>query len=154
MTHIFHTSYDTVDTELPALLRRYRPDALLMFGLAAETPHLRIETWARNAMASAADAAGAVPPRNAIAPGGQSGLALPTPARDLRRAARRAGILAAVSEDAGDYLCNYLCWRAALAARKAGGPRFAAFIHVPNDIRPPDLARAGRAFLAVIAKSR
>jgi pyroglutamyl-peptidase len=35
-----------------------------------------------------------------------------------------------VIEMAGRYLCNYLCWRAAEAAR-AGAPRITCFIHVP-----------------------
>src|SRR5665213_2601210 len=69
VTHVFHTSYAAVDRELPALLRRYRPDALLMFGLAAATPHLLIETWARNALSALPDAAGAVTGARQIAPG-------------------------------------------------------------------------------------
>ncbi len=34
-SHIFHVTYATVDRELPGLLRKHRPHALLMFGLAA-----------------------------------------------------------------------------------------------------------------------
>src|SRR5260370_11807444 len=46
--HIFHVTYSTVDRELPALIARHRPQALLMFGLAARTAHVRIQTRARN----------------------------------------------------------------------------------------------------------
>ena len=64
---------------------------------------------------------------------------------------------AALSHDAGHYLCNYLCWRAAEAAR-AGALRLAAFVHVPGvrraqvQPRPPaltldDLAEAGEAIV-------
>src|SRR6185312_7750787 len=49
-THIFDVAYATVDGELPQLLATHRPHALLMFGLAARTPWLRIETRARNAV--------------------------------------------------------------------------------------------------------
>ncbi len=151
VTHVFATSYAAVDRELPALLRRHRPNALLMFGLAAATPHLRIETWARNSLAQLPDVAGAVPRLRAIAPGRATGLRLPTFAHALLAAARRVRVPAAISGDAGDYLCNYLCWRTALAARRRGGPRLTAFIHVPEKQNAADLARAARAFLPVVA---
>jgi pyroglutamyl-peptidase len=150
--HVFHTSYAAVDRELPALLRRYRPDALLMFGLAAETPHLRIETWARNVLSALPDAAGAIAAATQIAPGRPGRQALTTPARAFLAAARRARVHAAISADAGAYLCNYLCWRVSLAVRKPGGPRQAAFIHVPEGMPQADLARASRAFLAAFAR--
>ena len=43
-------TYKAVDRELPELLAKHRPQALLMFGLAGRTAHLRIETRARNAV--------------------------------------------------------------------------------------------------------
>jgi len=136
-----------------------------MFGLAARTPHLRIETIARNAVAGLADADRRAPKRRAIAPRRPDRIALPTPARRLLAAARAARVPAALSRDAGRYLCNYLCWRAAEAAKAAGGPRQAAFIHVPLVRRNPqplrqaarhrvtmaDLMRAGRGLLRVAA---
>jgi pyroglutamyl-peptidase len=152
-THIFRTSYAAVDKDLPKLLRRHKPDALLMFGLAAATPHLRIETWARNAVSTQQDEAGIVPGLRAIAPGRTPTLRLPTLDRALLTAARRARVPAAISKDAGDYLCNYLCWHAALAGRERRGPRLAAFIHVPEKLPATDLARAGHGFLAEIAKA-
>ena len=48
--HIFPVTYAAVDRELPQLLAKHRPQALLMFGLASRTPYLRIETRARNAV--------------------------------------------------------------------------------------------------------
>jgi pyroglutamyl-peptidase len=151
VTHIFATSYAAVDRELPALLARYRPDALLMFGLAAATPHLRIETRARNALAALPDVDGSVPAARAIAPGRAAVLRLPTSARALLAAARRARVPVALSRDAGDYLCNYLCWRAALAERQRGRPRLASFVHVPEGFSSAVLARVGSLMLTAIA---
>ena len=51
--HVFTVSYDAVDREMPALLESHRPDALIMFGLALRTKHVRIETLARNVLARA-----------------------------------------------------------------------------------------------------
>ena len=45
---------------------------------------------------------------------------------------RSTGTPAALSHDAGSYLCNYLCWRASEAAAMPRGPRLTAFIHVPK----------------------
>jgi pyroglutamyl-peptidase len=147
VTHIFPTRYAAVDRDLPKLIARHRPDALLMFGLATQAKSLRIETRARNALSRQADAGGYVPSLRSIAPGRVRVLSLPTPSRPLFAAARATRVPVALSNDAGDYLCNYLCWKAALAARKTGGPRLAAFIHVPPGLNAGDLARTGRALL-------
>src|SRR3954470_6431896 len=48
--HIFPVTYRAVDRELPELVARRKPHALLMFGLASRTRHLRIESRARNAV--------------------------------------------------------------------------------------------------------
>jgi pyroglutamyl-peptidase len=134
--HVFETSYETVDRELPALIARERPAALIMFGLAQRTRHLRIETLARNTLArTIPDVAGRLPTADTIAASGPATLALPVPAQRLLAAARAAGAMTALSRDAGSYLCNYLCWRASQAAAISGGPRLAAFVHVPL-VRP------------------
>jgi pyroglutamyl-peptidase len=163
--HVFATSYAAVNRELPRLIARHRPDALLMFGLAPRARALRIETRARNALALLPDARGAKPRGRAIAPGEPPALTMPAPARRLLAAARAPRVPAALSRDAGHYLCNYLCWHAAQAARKGPnlGPRIAAFVHVPNIARKPlrqgkkrhlmldHLAQAGSRLLAEIA---
>jgi len=163
ISHIFPTSYAGVDRDLPKLIARHQPDALLMFGLATRTPHLRIELRTRNALALMPDAGGNSLPRGAIAGGKPAALALPAPARRLLAATRTAGVPAALSRDAGRYLCNYLRWRTSEAAVKPRGPRLAAFVHVPNIARfarPPgkrrritldDFTRAGAAILVAVA---
>src|SRR5262249_22098782 len=68
-SHIFHVTYATVDRELPALVAERRPHALLMFGLAARTPYLRIETRARNTVTTIwPDADGTRVRKGSIAP--------------------------------------------------------------------------------------
>ena len=137
VAHVFPTSYAAVDRELPALIARHKPDALLMFGLAPRAKLLRVETRARNTLALLPDAGGQAARRVKIAPGGPSARALPAPAPHLLAALRIARVPAALSRDAGRYLCNYLIWRAAEAAAGPGGPRLAAFIHVPPIRRSP-----------------
>lgn len=165
LAHIFKVSYDAVDRELPALIAKEKPDALIMFGLAARTRHVRIETRARNALTRALpDAEGNLPLTGTIVPGGPVALALRTPAQRLLVALRSAGLPVKISHDAGHYLCNYLCWRAAKSARK-GTPQITSFIHVPSvhrwqlhqacGISLDDLADAGAAVMrAVISSAR
>lgn len=150
IAHVFPTSYAAVNRDLPKLIARHRPDALLMFGLATEARTLRIETCARNALSPVADASGFVPGLRQIAPGGAGALSLPTPSRLLFAVARATHIPVVVSDDAGSYLCNYLCWRTVLAARRTSGPRLAAFIHVPPALNAHQLSCAGQAILKII----
>jgi pyroglutamyl-peptidase len=137
VSHVFETSYATVDRELPALLEREQPNVLIMFGLAQRSRHIRIETRARNVLAAVPDASGRRPAASVIAPGAPETLSLPAPTQRLLAAARSAGTTAALSSNAGGYLCNYLCWRACEAVERdhASNPtalRLAAFVHVPN----------------------
>lgn len=130
-SHIFHVTYATVDRELPQLLAMQRPHALLMFGLALRTPHLRVETRARNAVTTIwPDAKGTRVRKGSIARDNDALTFGPHTAK-LLRAALATGIDARASRDAGSYLCNYLSWRAIEATQRDDGPHLAAFIHIP-----------------------
>ena len=159
VAHVFPTSYADVDRELPVLLAHKRPDIVVMFGVAARSRHLRIETCARNALAlTIPDASGRRPAAAMIAPGGPLQMPLRVPAQRLLAAARAEGVPAALSRDAGSYLCNYLCWRMSEPMTQA--PRLAAFVHVPP-VRPrpapgfAELVRASEAIMrAAVAAPR
>ena len=157
--HVFATEYVAIDHDLPQLIARHHPDALLMFGLHGRARTLRIETLARNALGRHRDAGGAYAKSRAIL-SGATHAKMATPAARLLRAAQRKGVRTALSRDAGSYLCNYLCWRAVEAMGK--GPRFAAFVHVPPvaqkalrrgspRLRGASLERAAAAMLAELA---
>lgn len=157
--HVFPTRYAAVDRDLPRLIARHKPDALLMFGLATRAKTLRVETRARNALTLLADAGGSAPRSHIIAAGAPPAMQMPAPTRRLLAAIRATGVPAVLSRDAGRYLCNYLCWRATEAAAKSG-PRLAAFIHVPpirrgsggvKRLTLDDLGRAGDRALAALA---
>jgi pyroglutamyl-peptidase len=156
--HVFPTEYAAVDRDLPKLIAQHQPDAILMFGLHGRARTLRIETLARNMIGRHRDAAGELAPASAIAPDAPH-IKMRTPAARLARAANRSGTPAALSRDAGSYLCNYLCWRATAAA----GPRLAAFVHVPpvvrktlhrgaRDLTEAKLARAAAAMLDELSR--
>lgn len=129
--HIFPVTYQNVDNELPELLASCRPHALLMFGLATRTRHVRIETRARNAVTMLWPDAGHARPRKGSIAGGIDALMFGPHTAKLLRTAVGTGIDARTSRDAGSYLCNYLSWRAIEATHRDGGPRLAAFVHIP-----------------------
>lgn len=129
--HIFPVTYRDVDRDLPKLLASRRPHALLMFGLASRTPHVRIETRARNAVTTLWPDAGRVKPRTGSIAGGADAMMFGPHTDKLLRAALATGIDARLSRNAGSYLCNYLSWRAIGATRREGGPCLAAFVHIP-----------------------
>jgi pyroglutamyl-peptidase len=135
--HIFPVTYRDVDRQLPELLAKRQPDALLMFGLASRTPHLRIETRARNAVTTLWPDADHTRVRNGSISGSADAMMFGPHTAKLLRAAVGTGIDARASRDAGSYLCNYLSWRAIEATCGDDGPRLAAFVHVPP------LARGG-----------
>jgi pyroglutamyl-peptidase len=163
--HIFETSYAAVDRDLPKLIAKHKPVIVLMFGLAARTSFVRVETRAQNTRSVLfPDVNGFRPGDRAIVRGKPAlqGLA---PFRRLLGAARAARVPARTSRDAGRYLCNYVYWRA-LEASRSGTP-LAQFIHIPpvaNGRRPPGrkrrmtqsaLLRAGEAILlALLAAQR
>jgi len=159
--HIFPVTYTAVDRELPQLLAKHRPHALLMFGLASRTPYVRIETRARNAVTTLwPDADHARVRKGSISDDADALMFGPHTAK-LLRAADGTGVDARASRDAGSYLCNYLSWRAIEATCDDTGPRLAAFVHVPpiprdgasrrkgitHRITPEELVDAGEAML-------
>lgn len=159
--HIFHVTYGTVDRELPELIAQHRPQALLMFGLADRTTHVRVETRARNAVTTRfPDADRNRARKGSIVSGADAMMFGPHTAR-LLRVAVGTGVDARASRDAGSYLCNYLSWRAIESTCNGNGPCLAAFVHVPllarggasqrkgaaHRVTPEELVDAGEAML-------
>ena len=158
VTHVFPTHYAAVDRDLPSLIRRYRPDVILMLGLAPRSNHLRIEMRGRNALSIlAADAQGFTPRHRAIRPNAPAEpRAGPSLAR-LLAAVRGFGVPTSLSRDAGSYVCNYLYWRALEYAGRTSKPPLVQFVHVPQirngGSRPRNADCASRAKLAAALQS-
>jgi len=163
--HVFRTSYAAVGDELPKLIARQKPDAVLLLGLAGRTSYVRIETRAQNRMSLVfPDVDGHVPARAPIR-AGQRALTGRAPFRRLLHAARAAHVAARLSRDAGRYLCNYTYFRAIEETAEHARAPLVAFVHVPlprarqsrsaGRLSSGDLARAGEAILvALVAAAR
>jgi pyroglutamyl-peptidase len=148
--YVFPTRYKAVDRALPRLLKAFKPDAIIMFGLATRSRAIRVETLARNRISDRPDAGGLTPGPCAIDTDSLRNLPVHAPTAALLRALTRAGVPARLSRDAGDYLCNYTLWHATRATGQSAGLELSAFIHVPKlslRITPETLLTAGEAVL-------
>jgi pyroglutamyl-peptidase len=160
-THVFATTYASVDRDLPKLFAQ-KPGIVLMFGVAGRRRQLCIETRARNAVSLLfPDASGHRPRHGVIKFRGPAALAGNAP---FARLAGAAGTR--LSRDAGNYLCNYVYWR---ALEHVHGTRpLVQFVHIPpvsikpqprrRSSRPPTLAQLLKAaealLIALVAASR
>ncbi|MGL4242645.1 MAG: peptidase C15 [Beijerinckiaceae bacterium] len=108
-----------------------RPDAVLMLGLASRRRMITPEARAINqASILRTDAAGRKPFRPMLAPDAPHARPGTIDAARMAAALRFAGLPAAVSRNAGDYLCNGIFWR----MLETGVP--CIFVHVPRPVRP------------------
>jgi pyroglutamyl-peptidase len=161
-THVFATTYASVDRDLPKLLKQ-KPDIVLMFGVAGRRRQLCIETRARNAVSLLfPDAGGHRPCHGVIKRHGPPTLTGNAP---FARLAGAAGTKARLSRDAGHYLCNYVYWRGLEQVR--GTRPLVQFVHIPplsvkprrrRSKKPATLAQflkpAEALLIALIAASR
>jgi pyroglutamyl-peptidase len=148
IAHVFETSYAAVERDLPVLFARLEPDIVLMFGFAARTPFVRIETRARNAASLLfPDVDGQVLRESAIMPGAPAARRARAPFARLLAAARAARAPVRLSHDAGDYLCNYTYWRALQASRSG---TLVQFVHIPPNRHGGKVLQAGEAILLAL----
>lgn len=148
--HVFPTRYQAVDRTLPRLLETFKPDAIVMFGLATRSRTIRVETLAHNYISASPDAGGFTRGRCAIDKAAARTIKVRAPTMRLLRAVKRLGLPVRLSTDAGAYLCNYTLWHATCATRAAGSLELSAFIHVPRPslrLTPDALLAAGEAII-------
>lgn len=137
-TRILPTAYARSFAVVEQVFERAAPDAMVMFGVAGSIGRFSIETRAANVRSTELpDNDGFVPDEPAIDTSGPNALSTTVDAEALLALLKAEGVDAHLSDDAGDYLCNFtyytlLRW---VAANKPQIP--ALFVHVP-DLSGPD----------------
>jgi len=127
------------------------PAAIVQFGLADTRTTVGLESRARNVRGGRPDEAGrAIEERSPLEPDAPSELTATAPVEELRRALERETRElevppVAVSEDAGEYVCNALYYYTLHAVRATDPERPPAilFVHVPP-LEPAAARRLGR----------
>lgn len=139
--HVFNTVYAEVERDLPALIARHKPDAVLLFGLAGRTGHVRIERHAHNVTTrSVPDASGAFHASAEIRADAPWRVPTGFACGPLVARLRAAGLDARPSPSAGEYLCNFSYWLALEAVARHETKR-ALFVHVPLPLKADRPAR-------------
>lgn len=139
--HVFNTVYAEVERDLPALIACHKPDAVLLFGLAGRTGHVRIEKHAHNVTTRRVpDASGAFHLSADIRTDAPWRVPTGFACGPLAARLRRIGLDARPSPSAGEYLCNFSYWLA-LEAVAQGGTKRALFVHVPLPLKAGPSAR-------------
>jgi pyroglutamyl-peptidase len=129
---VLETRYAAIETHFVPMIREFRPDAILMLGVAARRRHVSVETRAMNRVSRLMpDAEGRIAPHLKFRPGAPRLLRSKAPLVQIMRAMRRQGVDARLSNDAGRYLCNAAYFSAPMEA--TGGSRAipVVFIHIP-----------------------
>lgn len=116
---------------LRALARAVRPDVLVHFGVSPAARGFVIETRAFNQTCARPDCTGALPAARCVRGAASDVLKATLPAARLLQRLRMAGIPAALSGDAGRYLCNAVLFESLALAEASPGGALAGFIHIP-----------------------
>jgi pyroglutamyl-peptidase len=118
---------------LAQLTDEIRPAIALHFGISRRAKGFVIETRARNVAAPTRDASGALPPDACVLRTGPDMITSTWPAGRIVARLRRLGLPAALSHDAGRYLCNAILYHSLAAADRAasGGGSRRGFVHIP-----------------------
>jgi pyroglutamyl-peptidase len=150
-TEVLPTEYHGLGERIAALGRAHAPNVAVHFGVSARDVAIRLERVARNRVATdRVDAAGALPPARAIAPG-LRGRRTRLPLDAITAALRAEGLPVRLSDDAGAYLCNALFFRALVGLDPPYAATTTGFVHVPphgEHLSRSELTRAARVILA------
>ncbi len=130
---VLPTDYRKSWAALRRLYGSYDPDVVVHFGLSRRAEAIHVERTARRACAAdRPDAAGFAPRSGFARRSGPERLGSTLAPEALVDALNAAGFPAAVSEDAGSYVCEATLYRS-LHALPAGRGRLVGFVHIPPE---------------------
>jgi pyroglutamyl-peptidase len=130
-TAVLPTAYGRVGEMLSVIGGSRHPDIALHFGLARTARGFRLESTARNVLSCAMpDVDGFVPPAGRICEGPDSH-ASTLPIAAILSELEVLGLPAELSENAGDYLCNYTFYSARAGRFSGFQPEICGFVHIP-----------------------
>lgn len=130
-TDVYPVDFQGLPNRLTGACTAGSPDIAIHFGLDADCQGITLERVARNAFGiGRADNIGFAPSTAWIHEGGEH-LPSSLPLETLHRELKEAGLPVSFSDDAGDYLCNYIFYLARSKLCAGYEPDMAGFIHVP-----------------------
>lgn len=152
---VLDVDYRGLTARLAEIGVRHAPDVAIHFGLSAAADGFVLERTGRNVVGRLqADNSGYIPPAACVVEGRSATVAGTLPYAAVAAALGRLALPWRYSDDAGDYLCNYLLYTACDGACPGFRPSMAGFVHVPpagGPLSAADLVTGARAILAVCA---
>lgn len=144
---VLDVDYRNLPQALSRLGAEVRPDIAIHFGLSGKAGGFMLERLARNVVGPLPDNAGHVPEARticALADAYPSTL----PLDEIRHALAGAGLPVDWSDDAGDYLCNFLFYHSRAGLADGFAPPLSGFVHVPPLVDDPGADGGGGAPIA------
>jgi pyroglutamyl-peptidase len=122
----FEKSFEVLQDKINS----FNPDIVIAFGLAAKRAHIELENVAVNKIhADIKDNDGVDPQNRRINESGVETYFSTLPIQGITAALQSAGLSAKISNDAGNFVCNYLFYR--MMETNQDTLRLCGFIHVP-----------------------
>lgn len=143
-TAILRTEYEFAGAEIVRLIRDVEPAAVVSLGMQAMDNRIRVERLAQNWDNCAfADNAGVMRQGQPIVYGAPASFVATLPIEKLFACLNRHDIGAAISSDAGNYVCNHVFFRACreLSVKDSSIP--CGFIHIPPISEFPTATKIG-----------
>lgn len=141
IAHVLPTEWQTAPAQLAALYKTHTPMLVLHFGVSKQAKGFCIETQAHNTHGPIADAKGGLPQSGIISGTGPAVLPVSVPAQTIVKRLLALSVPAALSHNAGTYLCNCVLYhsleRELERARHQAALSRAGFIHMPTDFTHP-----------------
>ena len=129
---VLPTTYRRAGELAVATMRAAKPHAVVMFGLSAAHPSVRVERFALNiADCPQPDNDGRVCYGSAIVAEGREAYTSQLDLDLVRAELEDGGVVAEVSNHAGTFLCNYSYYRILHEIESAGMATAALFVHLP-----------------------
>jgi pyroglutamyl-peptidase len=128
---VLPTDWRVAAEQARELIQALKPDAILHFGVSRKCTGFEIETRARNMAGSYLDHAGQASGGRTVRRGAPPLLMATLPAAPIVQRLRRVGLPAAVSQDAGRYLCNAVLYETLLCVQSWPRKPLVSFVHIP-----------------------
>lgn len=127
---VLDVDYRSLPQALTRLGGDFAPDIAIHFGLSGRAGGFMLERLARNVVGPLPDNAGHVPEARTICALADT-FPSTLPLDEMRAALEAGGLPVDWSDDAGDYLCNYLFYHSRAGLAEGFAPPLSGFVHVP-----------------------
>lgn len=131
-TVVLPVVYNAAGEKLIDVAMSFDPHAVIVLGQGGGQPEVRLERVARNVVsAPSPDEAGHRPLGDEVVRGGPAQYPSSLPIQPLLDGLRDAGFPAAVSHDAGGFVCNHVFYRLMHLITEQQSTAFGGLIHLP-----------------------